>query len=154
MDLTHRRLKDDRLHHRSLLDDYRMFRRMLIEKNLTVNRLPWQPFVMNQKHWSRTLANLVRQLEQHPELDCNLAIENFDYQQYVNDIRYKKKLFAEIVDLPNKTPLYVFFPRNYNASSLTVELSQLEKVLWRDMSKKKPAILTIFFSLIHWVWNQ
>ncbi|KAG2197827.1 hypothetical protein INT47_009708 [Mucor saturninus] len=128
MDLKHPRSKDEKMFRRTLLDDYGNFRRLLHDKNLTVQRLPWQPYVIHQHHWNQhDLFDLVKQLKAFPELGANLAIEKFDYKKYIADSRYTKKLFADLVQLDGNPLLYVFFPRSYNKCSLTAELSLLEK---------------------------
>lgn len=129
MNLKHPRSKDEKMFRRTLLEDYGNFRRLLHDKNLTVRRLPWQPYVIHQHHWNQhDLFDLVKQLKAFPELGANLAIEKFDYKQYITDSRYIKKLFADLVQLDGNPLLYVFFPRSYNKCSLTAELSLLEKV--------------------------
>lgn len=124
-----RRTKDESSLKRVLLEDYRRFRKLLLEKDITVNRLPWQPLVMFEKYWNQNrLFDLMKRLMDYPEQNINLAVELFSYKQYVGDTRYIKKHFAEIIESENDTLIFVFYPRSYNASSLTAEISRLEMV--------------------------
>jgi hypothetical protein len=129
MELKPRKSKEEIIHQHILLDDYGRFRKLLKEKDITVNRLDWQPLVMLEKYWSRNdLFDLLKQLKQYPELNSNLAVELFDYHQYKKDIRYSKKMFAELQEFDTAPLIYVFYPRSYNAKSLTSELNRLELV--------------------------
>jgi hypothetical protein len=113
-----------------LLDDYDRFRQLLIHKDITIGRKEWQPMVILEKHWPNSdLMGLLQQLKRYPQLDINTAIELKSYKNYFGDLRFLKGSFADITKFTTDPLLILFYPRDYNSESLTLELYNLERVI-------------------------
>lgn len=113
----------------SLVQEYDQFRQKLNKMGLAMNRQDWQPQVMSEKHWPKErLSRMARKLQEYPELNVNCAVEYIKYDRYMDDDRFVRHSFPQIIKHTHNPLLIVFYPRAYNAGSLTLELSQLEEV--------------------------